>query len=94
MSNTRDDPFAVIEQAAGRQAAEEQAARALAAARVKLILGRDAKSAFFATLVLRLTPEPKRVSIGILMRNGKLGLAAEKFCQCAKEAFSAIRQAR
>ena len=58
MSNARDDPFAVIEQAAGRQAAEEQAARALAAARVKLILGRDAKSAFFATLVLRLKPEP------------------------------------
>ena len=32
--------------------------KALAAARAKLILGRDAKSAFFATLVLRLTPEP------------------------------------
>jgi predicted metal-dependent peptidase len=58
VSNDRDDPFAVIEQAAGRQAAEEQAARALAAARVKLILGRDARSAFFATPVLRLKPEP------------------------------------
>jgi hypothetical protein len=57
VSSDRDDPFAAIEQAAGRQAAAEQAARALAAARVKLILGRDAKSAFFATLVLRLTPE-------------------------------------
>jgi predicted metal-dependent peptidase len=31
--------------------------RAMAAARVKLILGRDAKSAFFATLALRLRPE-------------------------------------
>jgi predicted metal-dependent peptidase len=58
VSNARDDPFAVIEQAASRQAAREQAARALAAARVKLVLGRDAKSAFFATLVLRLVPEP------------------------------------
>ena len=30
MSSPRDDPFAVIEQAASRQAAEEQAAKALA----------------------------------------------------------------
>ena len=37
--------------------------------------------------LLRLTPEPKRVAIGILTRKGKLGPAAEKFCQCAKEAF-------
>ena len=40
---------------------------------------------------LRLTPEPKRVAIGIITRKGKLGPAAEKFCQCAKEAFVAIR---
>jgi DNA-binding transcriptional LysR family regulator len=40
---------------------------------------------------LRLTPEPKRVAIGIITRKGKLGPAAEKFCQCAKEAFGAIR---
>jgi predicted metal-dependent peptidase len=58
VSDARDDPFAVIEQAAGRQAAEKRAARALAAARVRLVLGRDARSAFFATLVLRLAPEP------------------------------------
>jgi predicted metal-dependent peptidase len=58
VSSDRDDPFSVIEQAAGRQVAEEQAARALAAARVRLVLGRDARSAFFATLVLRLMPEP------------------------------------
>jgi LysR family transcriptional regulator, benzoate and cis,cis-muconate-responsive activator of ben and cat genes len=37
--------------------------------------------------LLRLTPEPKRVAIGILTRKGKLGPAAEKFCQCAKQAF-------
>jgi len=37
---------------------------------------------------VRLTPEPKRVSIGILTRKGKLGPAAEKFCACAKEAFA------
>ena len=40
---------------------------------------------------VRLTPEPKRVVIGIISRKGKLSLAAEKFCQCAKEAFAAIR---
>ena len=40
---------------------------------------------------LRLTPEPKRITIGIITRKGKLGLAAEKFCQCAKEAFASIR---
>jgi DNA-binding transcriptional LysR family regulator len=37
---------------------------------------------------VRLTPEPKRVSVGIITRKGKLGPAAEKFCQCAKEAFT------
>jgi DNA-binding transcriptional LysR family regulator len=41
--------------------------------------------------LLRLTPEPKRISIGIITRKGKLSPAAEKFCQCAKEAFSALR---
>lgn len=41
--------------------------------------------------LLRLTPEPKRVAIGILTRRGKLGSAAEKFSQCAKEVFAAIR---
>ena len=45
MSPTGDDPFAAIEEAAARQAAEEQAAQALAAARARLILGRDAKPA-------------------------------------------------
>jgi LysR family transcriptional regulator, benzoate and cis,cis-muconate-responsive activator of ben and cat genes len=41
--------------------------------------------------ILRLTPEPKRVPLGIISRKGKLTPAAEKFCQCAKEAFSAAR---
>ena len=39
---------------------------------------------------LRLTPEPKRVVIGIITRKGKLSPAAEKFCQCAREAFGAL----
>jgi DNA-binding transcriptional LysR family regulator len=39
--------------------------------------------------LLPLTPEPKRVPLGIISRKGKLSPAAEKFCQCAKEAFSA-----
>jgi LysR family transcriptional regulator, benzoate and cis,cis-muconate-responsive activator of ben and cat genes len=40
---------------------------------------------------LRLTPEPKRVVIGIITRKGQLSPAAGKFCQCAKEAFAAPR---
>jgi len=41
--------------------------------------------------LVRLTPEPKVVAIGIITRRGKLGPAAEKFCQCAKETFASIR---
>jgi predicted metal-dependent peptidase len=51
-----NDPFAALEQAAARQAQEEKAARALAAARCRLVLGKDANSCFFATLALRLVP--------------------------------------
>jgi Putative metallopeptidase domain len=57
MTQNKDDPFAVIEAEAARQALCEAAGKALTAARGRLILGRDAASAFFATLVLRLTPE-------------------------------------
>lgn len=38
-----------------------------------------------------LTPEPKRVPIGIVTGKVRLSPATQKFCQCAKEAFSAIR---
>jgi len=41
--------------------------------------------------LVRLTPEPKRVTIGIITRKAKVGPATEKFCQCAKEAFAVIR---
>jgi DNA-binding transcriptional LysR family regulator len=41
--------------------------------------------------LLPLTPEPKRVPIGIISRKGRLSPAAEKFCQCARAAFSAPR---
>jgi len=41
--------------------------------------------------LLRLTPEPKRVPVGILTRRGKLSSTAQKFCQCAKEAFGTMR---
>jgi DNA-binding transcriptional LysR family regulator len=40
---------------------------------------------------LPLTPEPKRVPVGIISRKGKRSPAAEKFCLCAKEGFSAAR---
>ena len=38
---------------------------------------------------LYLTPEPKPISVGMIALKGKLGLAAERFWQCAKEAASA-----
>lgn len=41
--------------------------------------------------LVRLTPEPKRVAVGIITRKGKLGPAAATFCECAKEAFGAVR---
>ncbi len=40
--------------------------------------------------LLRLTPEPERVPIGILWRRGKLSPAAEKFCECAREALKSL----
>ena len=53
----------------------------------------DAFSNMFGDRVkyLRLTPEPKRVVIGIITRKERPSLAAEKFCQCAKEAFGVLR---
>jgi DNA-binding transcriptional LysR family regulator len=56
-------------------------------------LSSDAFSYIFGDQIkmLRLTPEPKRVTIGIITRKEKLSPAAEKFCQCAKDAFAAIR---
>ena len=41
--------------------------------------------------LVRLTPEPKRVEIGMITRKGKLPPSTEKFCQCAREAFASIR---
>jgi DNA-binding transcriptional LysR family regulator len=41
--------------------------------------------------LVRLTPEPKRAVVGIITRKGKLSPAAEKFCECAKDAFAAVR---
>lgn len=51
------DPFAAIEEEAARQDLADRAAAAMALARASLILGRDAKSAFFACLALRLKLE-------------------------------------
>jgi len=41
--------------------------------------------------LLPLTPEPKRVPLGIISRKGRLSPAAEKFCECAREAFGTAR---
>src|SRR5688500_11235842 len=56
MTHNKDDPFAALEEAVRRQQLTEQAAKAIASVRARLILGRNAKSAFFATLALRLKP--------------------------------------
>ena len=60
---------------------------------IGVAISSDAFSYLFGDRIkcLRLTPEPKRVVIGILSRKGKLSPAAEKFCQCAKETFGALR---
>jgi hypothetical protein len=52
-----DDPFATLEEAVAKQSAQEQALKALAQARCRLIMDREAKGVFFATLALKLTPE-------------------------------------
>jgi len=56
-------------------------------------LSSDAFSYMFGDRIklLHLTPEPKRVQIGIISRKGTLSPAAVKFCQCAKEVFDALR---
>jgi predicted metal-dependent peptidase len=54
---SENDPFAALEQAAARQAAQEKAFQALAQARCRLVLGKGAKSAFFASLALRMVPQ-------------------------------------
>lgn len=56
MSSVCDDPLARLEQMAKRQSSEEKAAKAFSKARVRLVLGKDAKAAFFATLALRMKP--------------------------------------
>jgi predicted metal-dependent peptidase len=58
------DPAAALGRAA------DQAAKALAAARAALVLGRDAASAFFATLALRLVPRPDE-SVPTLATDGR-----------------------
>jgi predicted metal-dependent peptidase len=55
MPSEAPSPFAAIEEEALRQQTGERAAKFLAAARTRLILGPNATSAFFATLALRLT---------------------------------------
>ncbi len=57
---------------------------------IGIAIGAEAFGYSFGNRVklLRLTPEPKPMSIGIAALKGRLSLAAEKFWQCAKEAAS------
>ena len=40
--------------------------------------------------LVRLTPEPKPFSFGVVARKGRLSPATEKFWQCATEAAAAL----
>jgi len=58
---------------------------------IGIAIGAEAFGYSFGNRVelLRLTPEPKPLSIGIVAPKGRLSPAAEKFWECAKEAVSA-----
>lgn len=58
MTKKEDDPFDRLNNAVKRQDLEEKGAKALSAARIRLVLGRDAKTVFFATLALKLVAKP------------------------------------
>ena len=58
MSHDQNNPFASLEEAAHRQDAEEKGAGVVSAARSRLVLSKDATSAFFAALALRLEASP------------------------------------
>jgi predicted metal-dependent peptidase len=58
MSHDQNYPFASLEEAVHRQNAEEKAATVISAARSRLVLSKDAISAFFAALALRLEALP------------------------------------
>jgi predicted metal-dependent peptidase len=53
-----DDPFAELEARAKREDAEAKAAKAFSHARARLVLGKTASHAFFASLALRLEARP------------------------------------
>jgi DNA-binding transcriptional LysR family regulator len=57
---------------------------------IGIAIGAEAFGYSFGNRVklLRLTPEPKPISIGIAAPKGRLSPAAEKFWECAKEAAS------
>ncbi|WP_020475827.1 vWA domain-containing protein [Zavarzinella formosa] len=73
-----DAGFDSIETVVARQRLEERAARSISGARARLILGRDAKSAFFATLALRLTPQTDW-TVGTMATDGRQLLYEPKF---------------
>jgi predicted metal-dependent peptidase len=84
------DPIPDAGEAAARRAAEEQALRAVTAARCRLILARDAANCFFATLALRLSVRADR-SVATLATDGRrllvnpafvAGLAPDELLGC------------
>jgi DNA-binding transcriptional LysR family regulator len=59
---------------------------------IGITLGAEAFGYSFGSRVklLRLTPEPMPISVGIAARKERLSPATEKFWQCAKEAAAAM----
>lgn len=53
-----EDPLGALDRAARKMDSEEKGAKAVSDARSRLIVGKEPKHAFFATLALRLEPEP------------------------------------
>jgi predicted metal-dependent peptidase len=58
MATKLTDPFDALESAAKKQQNEDEAARAISAARSTLVLDRTSKGAFFATLAMSLKTQP------------------------------------
>jgi len=51
----------------------------------------DKKTVITSREAMNLPKQPKRIAIGLITRKGKLSPTTEKFCQCAKDAFSGGR---
>lgn len=101
---TIDQAIDALNNAAKRQTAETDAAKNVSEAKTRLVLSKDAKSAFFATLALRLEYQPdwsidtaatdgRRLNynpdfFNALTREERIGLLAHEVLHCAMKHFA------